>query len=712
MIKNIISVLLIVLAFNQVQSQNKLLTIQDAVLKGRTGLAPKRLQNLQFINGTDKVSYIDNNIIKVGDNSTGKTADAVGLSELNAQLKKASKDTLKSVASIDWKSAEEFYFSSGKTELIYNLITKGISVSERKPDNKALESYDAFNEETFAFTKDENLYISVKGKETQITTDGSYTLVYGKSVHRDEFGIHKGTYWSPKGNYLAFYRMDQSDVDDYPIIDWTTYPAQNKNIKYPMAGKKSHYVTLGIYELATGKTLYIKSGGPRDQYYTNIAWSPNEKNIYIAMLNREQNDMWLNEYNVATGDFVKSLFEEKDEKYTEPLNPMLFTKDGKQFIWVSRRDGYRHAYLYSADGTLVKQLTKGKWEIKDAPAFNENCTHIFFHANEQKPINQDFYSVEIKSAKITRLTTGNGFHTAIPNKKYSYFIDNFSSCYTPREISIINSASKKSVNILSAENPVKDYKLGKWNLFSIKNSEGTDLYCRMFKPVNFDSTKKYPVLVYLYNGPHSQLVTNTWMAGGELWYQYMAQKGFIVFTLDGRGTSYRGKDFEQAIFRQLGTKEMEDQLKGVDYLKSLPYVDASRIGVHGWSYGGFMTTSLMTRNPGVFKVGAAGGPVIDWSYYEIMYGERYMDTPQENKDGYDKNNLLNYVDKLKGKLLMIHGAQDNVVVWQHSVLYNKKAVDKGVQIDYYVYPGHEHNVLGKDRAHLMEKICNYFIDNL
>jgi dipeptidyl-peptidase-4 len=712
MIKNIISVLLIVLAFNQVQSQNKLLTIQDAVLKGRTGLAPKRLQNLQFIKGTDKISYIDNNIIKVGDNSTGKTADAVGLSELNAQLKKASKDTLKSVASIDWKSAEEFYFSSGKTELIYNLITKGISVSERKPDNKALESYDAFNEETFAFTKDENLYISVKGKETQITTDGSYTLVYGKSVHRDEFGIHKGTYWSPKGNYLAFYRMDQSDVDDYPIIDWTTYPAQNKNIKYPMAGKKSHYVTLGIYELATGKTLYIKSGGPRDLYYTNIAWSPNEKNIYIAMLNREQNDMWLNEYNVATGDFVKSLFEEKDEKYTEPLNPMLFTKDGKQFIWVSRRDGYRHAYLYSADGTLVKQLTKGKWEIKDAPAFNENCTHIFFHANEQKPINQDFYSVEIKSAKITRLTAGDGFHTAIPNKNYSYFIDNFSSCNTPREISIINATSKKSVNILSAANPVKDYKLGKWNLFSIKNSEGTDLYCRMFKPVDFDSTKKYPVLVYLYNGPHSQLVTNTWMAGGELWYQYMAQKGFIVFTLDGRGTSYRGKDFEQAIFRQLGTKEMEDQLKGVDYLKSLPYVDASRIGVHGWSYGGFMTTSLMTRNPGVFKVGAAGGPVIDWSYYEIMYGERYMDTPQENKDGYDKNNLLNYVDKLKGKLLMIHGAQDNVVVWQHSVLYNKKAVDKGIQIDYYVYPGHEHNVLGKDRAHLMEKICNYFIDNL
>ncbi|HRD37245.1 MAG TPA: DPP IV N-terminal domain-containing protein, partial [Bacteroidia bacterium] len=587
-----------------------------------------------------------------------------------------------------------------------------INESTRKYENKSLESYDAFNEETFAFTKDNNLFINVKGKEVRITNDGSYNIVYGKSVHRDEFGIHKGTYWSPKGNYLAFYRMDQTDVTDYPIIDWTTYPAENKNMKYPMAGNKSHYVTIGIYEISTGKTWYIKNGGPRDQYYTNIAWSPNEKNIYVALLNREQNDMWLNEYDVTSGDFVKSLFNEKDEKYTEPLHPMFFIGDGKQFIWMSRRDGYRHAYLYSIDGKLIKQLTKGKWEIKDVSGFDEKFTRFFFHANEQGPINQDFYSVEIASGKLNRLTSGDGFHGAIMDKKGNYIIDNFSSCYTPREYYVVNTKSKKAVNIFKADNPLKEYKTGKWNLFTIKNNEGTDLYCRMFKPVDFDSTKKYPVLVYLYNGPHSQLVTNSWMAGGEVWYQYMAQKGFIVFTLDGRGTSYRGKDFEQAIFRQLGTKEMEDQLKGVDYLKSLPYVDANRLGVHGWSYGGFMTTSLMTRNAGIFKVGAAGGPVIDWSYYEIMYGERYMDTPQENKEGYEKNNLLNHVDKLKGKLLMIHGAQDNVVVWQHSILYQKKAVDKGVQLDYYVYPGHEHNVLGKDRAHLMEKSCNYFIENL
>lgn len=712
MIKKAISFVLLIAVLHVANAQDKLLTIQDAVLKGRTTLAPKRLQNLAFIPDADKFSYTDNNSVKIGENTTGKTTDVVTLTDINKLLKEAKKDTLKALPPVEWKNDNEFYFSVGKTELIYVLKTKSITDSPRKSENKNLESYDAFNEESFAFTKDNNLYVNVKGKETQITSDGSYQIVYGKSVHRDEFGIHKGTYWSPKGNYLAFYRMDQSDVDDYPIIDWTKYPAQNINIKYPMAGKNSHYVTLGIYELATGKTWYIKNGGPRDQYYTNIAWSPNEKNIYVALLNREQNDMWLNEYDVASGDFLKSLFNEKDEKYTEPLHPMFFVGDGKQFIWLSRKDGYRHAYLYNTDGTLVRQLTKGKWEIKDINGFDEKYSRLFFHANEQKPVNQDFYSVEINSGKIVRLTSGDGFHVAMRDKKGNYVIDNFTSCYTPREYNIINTKSKKPISLFKSDNPIKDYKLGKWNLFTIKNSEGTDLYCRLFKPADFDSTKKYPVLVYLYNGPHSQLVTNTWMAGGELWYQYMAQKGFIIFTLDGRGTSYRGKDFEQAIFRQLGTKEMEDQLKGVDYLKSLPYVDPSRIGVHGWSFGGFMTTTLMTRSPGTYKIGVAGGPVIDWSYYEIMYGERYMDTPKENKEGYEKNNLLNYVDKLKGKLLIIHGAQDNVVVWQHSILYQKKAVDKGVQVDYYVYPGHEHNVLGKDRAHLMEKICNYFIDNL
>jgi dipeptidyl-peptidase 4 len=699
---------------NSIISQNKLLTIQEAVSKGRSALAPKRLQNLFFIPNSKKISYIEKNELLVLNAEDGKTVFTLSKNEFNKNLLATASDTVSTFEGFSWKNENEFYFKNKKGELVYSILKKNVIASDRKKTNTDLENTDEFKAgETYAYTVENNLFVFENGKATQITKDGSYEIVNGKSVHRDEFGIHKGTYWSPNGNALAYYRMDQTDVNDYPIIDWSTYPATNKNIKYPMAGNKSHYVTLLVYNLKSASTTLIKTEGPKEQYLTNISWSPDEKSIYIAVLNREQNHYKLNQYDVATGNFIKTLFEEKDEKYTEPSNPMLFLKTNpNQFIWQSRKDGFTHFYLYNVDGTLVKQLTKGNWEVKQENGFDEKGEHLFFHANDQSPINQDFYKVNLKTSVITRLTQDNGFHSCVLDKSGGFFMDNFTSCFTPREYRIINTKNKKSTTFFKSENPIKDYKLGKWDLFTIKNNEGTNLHCRLFKPVDFDSTKKYPVLIYLYNGPHSQMVTNTWLAGGELWYQYMAQKGFIVFTLDGRGTSYRGKVFEQAIHRQLGTKEMEDQLAGVSYLKKLTYVDASRIGVHGWSYGGFMTTSLMTRQPGVFKVGVAGGPVIDWSYYEIMYGERYMDSPQENKEGYDTNNLLNHVDKLKGKLLMIHGAQDDVVVWQHSILYQKKAVDKGIQLDYYVYPGHPHNVIGKDRMHLMEKICNYFIENL
>lgn len=705
----------LVLSASQVSlAQTKLLSIQDAVLKGRTTLAPKRLNNLGFIPESNKLSYIDNNTVYVLDAESGKSSYSISLAALNKSLKSSAIDSISAFTGLKWISESAFVFQTKKGEQQFDIVKSSISKSERKVSDLSLENLDVFKEgETYAYVVDNNVYVFSNGSAFQITRDGSYDIVNGKSVHRDEFGIHKGTYWSPKGNYLAYYRMDQSDVTDYPIIDWTKYPAQNKNIKYPMAGNKSHYVTLWVHDLKSKQNLQIKTEGAKDQYLTNIAWSPDETKIYIAIVNRQQNEMKLNEYDSKTGNFIKTLFEEKDAKYIEPLNPMLFVNNNpKQFIWQSRRDGYNHFYLYNSDGSMVKQLTKGNWEVKQENGFDEKGTVLYFHANEQKPVNQDFYSVNLKTGKIMRLTTGDGFHSVVLNSKGTCFIDNFSSCYIPREYRAGSSINGKATTFFKAEDPTKEYKRGAWSLFSIKNNTGEDLYCRLFKPVDFDSTKKYPVIVYLYNGPHSQMVTNTWMAGGELWYQYMAEKGFIVFTLDGRGTSFRGKKWEQSIHRQLGTVEMEDQLKGIDYLKTLAYVDASRLGVHGWSFGGFMTTSLMTRQPDVFKVGVCGGPVIDWSYYEIMYGERYMDTPEENNDGYAANNLLNYVGKLKGKLLMIHGAQDDVVVWQHSMMYQKAAVDKGVQLDYYVYPGHFHNVLGKDRAHLMEKVCNYFIDNL
>lgn len=692
-------------------------TIQEAVISGKTTLAPGKLKTLVFTTSNGIVSFVDD---KNGEtltliNAKGEKTPVMNLAALNEAVKKNGIAELKTFPAVEWQNAQSFKFYQDKKWWSYDV--KGKTLTDTKTTNltEGLENADLSPDgKTVAYTKNDNLYVRNNGQDKAVSTDGNYNLTYGASnVHRNEFGIGKGTFFSPKGKYLAFYRMDQSMVTDYPIIDWSTKPAVNHNVKYPMAGDKSHQVTLGIYELATGKITYVKTTGDPEQYLTNIAWNEEENKVYIAVINRAQNEMKLNEYDAVTGEFIKTLFEEKDAKYIEPQHPLMVVKNNpSQFIWHSNRDGYTHLYLYDFTGKLVRQLTKGAWEIKQVNGFDAKGENLFFHCNNSSPVNQDFGMVNIKTGVMKILTKGNGYHTCTLDASRTHFTDNFSNTITPKITSLVNIASGKSTELYKAPNPIEGYNVGKLKMFTIKNNNGTDLYCRMFYPHDFDSTKKYPTVVYLYNGPHVQLVTNTWLGGADLWYHYMAQKGFIVFTLDGRGSENRGKEFEQAIHRQCGTAEMEDQMSGVNYLKGLNYVDAARLGIFGWSYGGFMTTSMMTRNAGVFKVAVAGGPVIDWSYYEIMYTERYMDTPKENPEGYAKNNVLNNLDKFKGKMLVIHGTDDPVVVWQNSIMLLRKSVEKNVQLDYYVYPGHEHNVLGKDRAHLLDKVSQYFIEHL
>jgi dipeptidyl-peptidase-4 len=457
--------------------------------------------------------------------------------------------------------------------------------------------------------------------------------------------------------------------------------------------------------------VFLQTGEPKEQYLTNISWSPDEKSVYIAVLNRDQNHMWLRQYDATSGAFVKTLFEETDQEYVEPQHPLLFVPGhDDQFIWQSERDGYNHLYLYNTSGKLLRQLTKGPWMVTDVQGFDAKSKNVYFASTEDSPMQRQLYAVSLGGGKARKLSQNAGTHAGLLSPSGEYLLDTYSSQTTPRTVAVIGTKDgKQKQQLLNASNPVANYALGQMKLFPIKAADGqTDLYCRLITPVGFDPNKKYPAVIYVYGGPHVQLVTDSWLGGGNLWMQLMAEKGYVVFTVDSRGSGNRGLPFEQSTFRQLGTQEMADQLKGVDYLKSLPYVDQSRIGVHGWSFGGFMTTTLLSRAPqGTFKVGVAGGPVIDWRMYEVMYTERYMDTPQTNPEGYQKANLLNYVQDLKAPLLMIHGTVDDVVVWQHSLSYLKNAVDKGVQLDYFVYPGHPHNVLGKDRVHLYTKITNY-----
>lgn len=569
---------------------------------------------------------------------------------------------------------------------------------------------------SFAFSKGNNLYITNGiGEPFVVAEDENLAIVYGQAVHRNEFGIQKGTFWSPNGNFLAFYRMDESMVEDYPLVDISAREAKLKNAKYPMAGMTSHEVTLGIYTLQSGKTIFLKTEEQKDHYLTCVSWDPSEKYIYLAELNREQNHLQLNQYDVASGEKIKTLFEEKSNKYVEPENPLLFLKKTpNQFIWQSERDGFNHLYLFNTEGKLIKKLTSGAFDVTRVLGLDENEKSVFYISNESNPIDFHAYNVDLKSGKKTQLTFESGVHNPTLSENGKYLLDRYSNLTTPLVVELIDTNNpKKSKTLQKAESPYTEYEMPEISLGSIKAADGkTDIYYRMLKPSLFDPNKKYPTVIYVYGGPHSQGVRNNWMGSTRGWEIYMAQKGYVIFTVDNRGTSNRGLEFEQVTHRQLGIHETEDQMCGVNFLKSLPFVDPDRIGVHGWSYGGFMTTNMMLRHPEVFKVGVAGGPVMDWKYYEIMYGERYMSSPQNNPEGYKKTSMLNKAGNLKGKLLIIHGDEDPTVVMQNSLSFLKACISARTYPDFFVYPGHGHNMMGPDRIHLHEKITQYFEDYL
>jgi len=702
-------VLMIAFSSLMIGQESKIdLTLEDAMLKAYSDYYPDYISGLKWRGDTDKLvkRADDSKSILISDVASTTWDTLIKLTEINEAFGLENKRMPRFV----WQDDNTVRFKNGKDCFKYNIVDKNGEKLTRFPIEGSNEDI-CKKTGNIAYTIDNNLYLkSANGDCRSIASFNDKNIVAGQSIARNEFGIAGGTFWSTEGNYLAFYQKDETDVTDYPLVDITSRVASLNSIKYPMAGMGSEYPSVGVYNVETGESIYLNtSEGAKDHYLTNLGWGPNEKYIYLAEINREQNHMWLNKYDVGTGEKVKTLFEETHSRYVEPEKPVWFIPgNDDEFLWFSRRDGFNHIYRYNTDGKLLNQVTSGDFPIHSILGVDESGKYIFVTGADKTGLNEYLYKAKIKNKSTKQITKELGVHQYRMGSKGKYFIDIYSDLKTPRVTQIINGKGKVVKKLLVSENPLSKLNIGTTELIELKAADGkTTLNARIIKPVHFDPNTKYKVFVYLYGGPHAQMVRNTWMARAPLWMYYMANNGYIVFTVDNRGSGNRGFEFENVIHRQLGTVEMADQLKGIEYLKSLPYVDTTKMGIHGWSFGGFMTTSMMLRNPGVFKVGVAGGPVINWEYYEVMYGERYMDMPQENPEGYENNNLLNYADKLEGDLMLVIGSVDPVVVPQHSMTMLKKFVEEGKQVDYFTYPMHPHNVRGRDRLHLMRKVLDY-----
>ena len=689
------------------KAQDRVLTMEEAILGYE--LYPKNLY-VQWQGDKNVLTYIEGTDL-VGETAVnGEKSVLMSVEELNGILGAH----LKGWPQYSWKDAKTLVIRrQGK---IFEVDVEKKKLSATFTIAQGAENVTSNGKALVAYTKGNNLYYTdANGTEFAVTKDENPDIVNGQSVSRNEFGIQGGIFWSPDGKKLAFYRKDESEVGTFPLLDINTRMGSLREIKYPMTGMKSEQVSLGVYDVASGRTVFMDvTDFGREQYLTNIAWHPSSAYVYIQVLDRSQKHMRLNQYDAKTGAFVQTLLEEKNERYTEPLTPVVFRKDAgsKTFVYrTNNRDGYFNLYLVNAaSGKVVKRLTDVDADVE---MVGQDGKYVYYTSAEVSPVENHLFRVDVKSGKKTRLTRAEGWHHIMMSGDMTYFVDNYSSLEVPRVIHLVENNGKVVKELLNAEDPTKDYNFGEITLGTVKTADGKyDNYYRLIKPMNFDATKKYPVIVYVYGGPHSQMVKNTWLGELRRWEMYMAQHGYVVFVMDNRGTSNRGAEFEKAIHGQCGQAEMADQMEGIRFLKSLPYVDAERIGVHGWSYGGFMTISLITNHPEVFKVAVAGGPVIDWKWYEVMYGERYMDSPHTNPEGYAKVSLINKAKDLKGKLLICQGAVDNVVVWEHSLSFIRECIKNNVQVDYFPYPCAEHNVLGKDRIHLMQKVTDYFEDYL
>lgn len=709
----ILTALAMMFVMTSFAQEKKMLTPADASYNNRS-IYPKN-KSYKWLADTDKYVFTEDGVLMVQAPGAKSANPLLNIDQVNIMAKNSGYEEFKRIPNITWTNENVGYFYKADSDGSINLNSLSLTAKgmKRITTIPAEAENHTITDATLrvAYTIGNDLYIADGDKQLRLTNNPEHVIA-GQSVHRNEFAIDGGIFWSPDGNKLAYYLMDESMVTDYPLVDITTRVATATPIKYPMAGMTSHVVKLHVYDIATGTDVVMQTSGPEDHYLTAITWNNDNQHVYIGELNRGQNSLDFNEYDALTGEFTKTIFHDEDEQYVEPVGPAHFLPGSTtEFVWLAQRDGYYHLWLHNTKSLKAKQLEKGDYVVTSFDGFDKNG-NVYYTSTEVSPLQRHFYKVNIKNGKKTQITKEHGTHSVLPSASGNYFLDFFTSTDVARGVDLQYVKGGFTEKLYRADDPLKDYNIGTIELGELKAEDGQTLYTRLIKPYNFNPNKKYPVIIYVYGGPHAQMITDSWTAGAGIDLHYYSQEGFIVFTLDNRGSADRGEAFEQVIHRQCGQCEMRDQMVGVEYLKSLPFIDAERIGTDGWSYGGFMSTSLKINYPESIKVSVAGGPVIDWKYYEVMYGERYMDTPEENPEGYELTCLENKTDKLEGKLLIIHCTTDPTVVWQHSLSFVENCIHNGKQLDYFVYPGHEHNVHGMDRAHMITKILDYFKANL
>ena len=598
---------------------------------------------------------------------------------------------------------------------VYDLKTKSLVLVSDKLIQEPTFSPDATK---VAYVFENNIYIKdiYSGETKQVTTDGEKNkIINGVTdwVYEEEFTFVRAFEWNKDGTHLAFIRFDETNVPEFSMDVYGESLYQTQQVfKYPKAGEENAKVSVHTYNVSSGETIGVDVG--EAYYIPRIKWTNDADILSVQVMNRHQNDLKLYFHNLKTQE-SKVILHEKDDAYIDITDYLSFLDDNS-FIWTSEKDGYNHIYHYSKTGKLLHQVTKGKWEVTDYYGYDKKTGRIFYQSVENGSINKDVYSIKLDGKGKKRLSKDNGTYSADFSSDFSYYISSFSNSETPYKYSLHNSTTGEQIQEIKNNNKLlselDEYAISPKEFSTIKIN-GNDLNMWMIKPKDFDANKEYPLFMFQYSGPGSQQVANKWMSANDYWYQMLAQKGYIIACVDGRGTGYKGAEFKKVTYKELGKYEVEDQIAAAKKLGELPYIDESRIGIWGWSYGGYMSSNCILKGNDVFSMAIAVAPVTSWRFYDTVYTERYMQTPQENANGYDDNSPLNYVDNLKGDYLIIHGTGDDNVHVQNTMRMVEELIQANKQFDWAIYPDKNHSINGgKTRLQLYTKMTNFIDEHL